>query len=218
MSSLLARRDLSATPSSSAQPPTPVPHPHARLNFKSEPWEHWGNLILGHLDSKSHCSAKAELDPAFQQAFRWVSHPDIDSTREACECVDLASTTAQFQRVGCDLCGPSSLHPRLHPSPVSPGRCLNYWEGCLCLWASPLSPFEMTSHFLWRDACHLKEITSVLGMPCFIFPVPARVDVEGHQDFHKNRVNRMKLHMTSSCPCATLDSSSLPSVAQSSLG
>lgn len=71
MSSLLARRDLSATPSSSAPPPTP--HPHARLNFKSEPWEHWGNLILGHLDSKSHCSAKAELDPAFQQAFRWVS-------------------------------------------------------------------------------------------------------------------------------------------------
>lgn len=45
----------------------PLPSPNARLNFKSEPWEHWGNLILGHLNSKSHCSTKAMLDPVFQQ-------------------------------------------------------------------------------------------------------------------------------------------------------
>lgn len=184
-------------------------------SFKSEPWEHWGNLILGHLDSKSHCSEKAELDPVFGQLSGGFPTQTLIGRGRPVNVLTQLQPQLSFKELAVVSAGrPSSFHPRLHPSPVSPGQCLSYWEGCLCLWASPFSPFPTMSHSLWQDAHHLREITSVLGRPCFILPVPTRVDMEGHNHFHKNRVNRMKLCRTSSCPCATLDSSILPSGAQ----
>lgn len=136
MSSLLASRDLSAVPSGTGGP-TP-------LGFKSEPWERWGNLILQHLQLKEPLFCKTSAGPCISTAFGWVSHPDVDRAQNACECVDPTSTTAQFQRVGCNL-SPPSFHRRLGPAPARPKLRLSYWEGCLCMWVSPSAPSEPLS-------------------------------------------------------------------------
>lgn len=143
----------------------------APLGFKSEPWEHRGNLILEHLQLKEPLFCSARAGPVFQQLSGGFPTPDVERAHNACERVDPASTAAQFQSLGCEL-SPPSFHLRLGScAPQAASRLLGSF---LRVWV--FTQRLPMSHFLWQDAHHLGEAALVLGRSCFI---PASFSARG---------------------------------------